>query len=66
MRGDKFPAWEFYRYPRFDGFPAGFTGTFRTLGTRDQTSLGDLKAPQVTCTSTGEGNGAATRPMVCS
>lgn len=66
MTGDKFPAWEFLRYPRTDGFPAGFTGTYRLLGTRDQTSLGDLKTAQSVCTSTSESNTSQlSQPMSC-
>ncbi len=66
MVGDKFPAWEFLRYPRTDTFPAGFAGTYRLLGTRDQTSLSDLKTAQVTCTSTSEINTSSmSRPMSC-
>jgi hypothetical protein len=67
MTGDKFPAWEFFRYARTGLFPAGATGTYGVLGTRDQTVHGDLKTAQITCTSTGEEYlGQLPRPMDCS
>ncbi len=67
MTSDRFPAWEFIRYPRTGLAPAGSMGTYSVLGTRDQTSVGDLSGTsQVTCTSTGEEYMSwPTRPMSC-
>jgi len=62
---DKYPAWEFYRYKTFDTLMASTMGTYGLLGTRDQTSLGDLLEPQSTCTSTGEVFEGTLRPMPC-
>ena len=63
--GDKFPAWEILRYPATELFPAKAAGVVRTIGTRDQTSIGDLKASASTCTSTGPDEETATNPMSC-
>ncbi|NYD59001.1 lysophospholipase L1-like esterase [Nocardioides marinisabuli] len=54
LTADRFPSWEFYRYPRTAPAPAGRMGSTSTLGTRDQTTLSDLKSAQSTCSSAGE------------
>jgi lysophospholipase L1-like esterase len=64
--GDKYPSWEFYRYP-VEG-TLGSLGIEKTIGTRGQTVVTDLRGSAVTCTSpSGEidPNGGA-RAMSCS
>jgi hypothetical protein len=66
---DKFPAWEFIRYPRYIQFPPLWEGW--VIGVRDQTELGDLKSGvQSTCVSVGpekldKGGPDDFRPMSC-
>ncbi|MBG0568607.1 SGNH/GDSL hydrolase family protein [Actinoplanes aureus] len=68
MQGDKYPSWEFYRYPA-DG-PLGSMGIKRVIGTRNQTVVIDLRGEAVTCVSpAGEADASSpgvTRPMSCS
>lgn len=63
--GDRFPAWEILRYPRTGGWPAGQMGETRIIGTRDQTSIGDLKGSPSTCTSPAAENTGPTNAMIC-
>jgi lysophospholipase L1-like esterase len=67
LTGDRFPAWEIYRYPRTAPL-SGQAGKFYTIGTRDQTSLGDLTSgASSTCVSVPpENDGSMTNPMSCS
>lgn len=64
--GDRFPAWEAYQFPAHVQ-AATPNGAGRTLGTRDQTSIGDLKSGvQSTCTSrTPAPDHWNTNPMAC-
>jgi hypothetical protein len=63
--GDKFPAWEIYRYP-WTSLDAD-VGDARTIGTRDQTSIGDLTSGAASrCTSpAAEQTSGEPNPMVC-
>ena len=62
--GDKYPSWEFYRY--IPEGPLGSQGIIRTIGTRNQTVLTDLKGTASTCTSpSGESESPQVRPMSC-
>ena len=63
--GDKFPSWEIFRYPRTGIAPAGQMGETRIIGTRDQTSIGDLKGTPSTCTSPASENTGPTNAMSC-
>ncbi|MCX5114718.1 hypothetical protein OOK13_40910 [Streptomyces sp. NBC_00378] len=62
LTADKFPAWEFLRYPHFvQGAPET-----RIIGFRDQTEIGDLRSgQQSTCTSKGPETLQFTNPMSC-
>ncbi|MFE5666041.1 hypothetical protein ACFQ7W_19155 [Streptomyces niveus] len=64
LTADKFPAWEIIRYPRLiQGAPGDEA---RVIGTRDQTSISDLRSgQQSTCTSKGEETLEVTNPMAC-
>jgi len=65
--GDKFPAWEIFRYPRTAQAPEGFFGLTYAIGTRDQTSISDLKSGAMsTCVSQPpEREYYETNPMSC-
>ncbi|SKB09343.1 SGNH/GDSL hydrolase family protein [Aeromicrobium choanae] len=67
LTGDRFPAWEFYRYARTEPAPLGERGVARTIGTRDQTAKGDLKGSPSTCVSPAAEKGleAPPHPMAC-
>ncbi|ONI76028.1 hypothetical protein ALI144C_35560 [Actinosynnema sp. ALI-1.44] len=63
--GDKFPAWEIYRYPR-----TAVIGSVRpvayTIATRDQTSIDDLKGYPTMCFGHGtEQREGKEHPMSC-
>ena len=66
---DRFPSWEFLRYPRASVSPAAENvGAFAVLGTRDQTGILDLQgSPLSVCRSRGEIPQLAfkPRPMSC-
>ncbi|MCL7382233.1 hypothetical protein [Streptomyces sp. 35G-GA-8] len=64
LTADRFPAWEFIRYPHFvQGAPIGEA---KVIGTRDQTTIGDLTSGrQSTCTSTGAETLDFENPMSC-
>ncbi|MDT0615350.1 hypothetical protein [Streptomyces lancefieldiae] len=64
LSADKFPAWEFLRYPHVvQGAPLGEAWV---IGFRDQTSIGDLTSGrQSTCTSRGAESRQFTNPMSC-
>jgi lysophospholipase L1-like esterase len=65
MQADKFPAWEIYRYPRTAVLASVLQPAY-TIGTRDQTTIDDLKGGFSFCTSQGgeERNGRE-YPMSC-
>ena len=65
LRGDRFPSWEILRYPRTGIAPAGQMGEGRYIGTRDQTSIGDLRGTPSTCTSPAQESVGPTNPMTC-
>lgn len=64
LTADRFPAWEFIRYPHFvQGAPIGES---KVIGTRDQTKIGDLTSGrQSTCISTGAETLHRENPMSC-
>ncbi|MFD8498409.1 SGNH/GDSL hydrolase family protein [Amycolatopsis sp. NPDC059657] len=65
LTGDKFPAWEVYRYPS-TGILASVLQPSYTIGTRDQTSIGDLKGGYSFCTSQSpEERDGRENPMSC-
>ncbi|MDX3226896.1 hypothetical protein [Streptomyces sp. ME19-01-6] len=64
LKADRFPAWEFIRYPHFvQGAPIGEA---KVIAIRDQTQIGDLTSGrQSTCTSTGSETLRSENPMSC-
>ncbi|MEU5613737.1 hypothetical protein AB0H03_34365 [Streptomyces sparsogenes] len=64
LTADKFPSWEFIRYPHFvQGAPVGES---RVIATRDQTSISDLTSgQQSTCVSPAAETLHAQNPMSC-
>ncbi|MFD8497836.1 SGNH/GDSL hydrolase family protein [Amycolatopsis sp. NPDC059657] len=65
LQADKFPAWEIYRYPRTAVLGSIIQESY-TIGTRDQTSIDDLKGGYSFCTSPAtENKNDEVNPMNC-